>query len=48
MATYLRFREKVGPQCAFCRAAATSMFKQEAVTRSDFLQRFKDQAWDNY
>jgi len=48
MATYDRFRKKVGLHCNFTKAAARLMFKSEAVSKSDFLSRFKSNNWDGY
>lgn len=48
MQTYMRFRVKVGPNCAYCKAAANIMFKYEAVGRKDFLNRFESGDWDGY
>lgn len=48
MATYTRFRKKVGPQCAFCKTAAKIIFKYEAVANKEFLNRFQNNDWSGY
>jgi len=48
MNTYMRFRNKVGAQCLYCKSSAKIMFKYEAVGNKEFLTRFKDNSWDGY
>jgi hypothetical protein len=49
IASYFRFRKKIGPHCAFCRAAARFMFFSEVKRNSpDFVRRFENNDWENY
>ena len=45
---YFRFKEKVGPHCAFCRASAKFMFLSETNRNVDFLRRFNNSDLGNY
>ena len=46
--SYFRFRKKIGPHCAFCRAAARFMFLSEVKRKSDFIKRFQASDWKDY
>lgn len=49
MKQYLRYRARVGPQCAFCKAAAKHIFISEfSRNGSSFLDRFKTEDWSTY
>ena len=48
MGTYDRFRRSSGPQCSFCKGAARTIFKMEAVDRKEFLLAFKENNWNGY
>lgn len=49
MTNYLRFRERVGPQCPFCKSAAKTMFSLEVTRKGqDFLTRFNEGNWNGY
>lgn len=49
MTSYSKFRERVGPQCPFCKAAARTIFQFEVQRKGqDFLDRFKNGDWNGY
>lgn len=48
MSTYTRFREKIGPHCAYCKAAAATMFALERKNNPEFMERFTNGNWSGY
>lgn len=49
MATYQRFRKAVGPQCAYCKSAAKTIYAFEMKRKGDdFIERFKNGNWSDY
>jgi len=48
MKTYMRYRERIGPHCAYCKGAAKTMYQFEQNRRSDFVERVENGNWENY
>lgn len=49
MTSYFRFRERVGPQCPYCKSAAKTIFQFEVVRKGeDFLARWQSGDWNGY
>ena len=49
MDSYVRYRERTGPQCPFCKEAVKHIFLSEyAKHGNDFLERVKNGRWEGY
>lgn len=49
MTSYFRFRDRIGPQCPFCKSAAKTIFLSEVKRNGDaFLERWRTGNWDGY
>lgn len=48
METYIRFRDKIGPQCIMAKKAATYMYLSEVSRSKDFIERFDTNEWMGY
>jgi hypothetical protein len=49
MRQYNRFRERNGPTCPFCKAAAKFIYMSEFSQKGpNFIDRVKSEDWTNY
>ena len=46
---YWNYRNKIGPHCPMCKAAARHMYMSEVKRKGqEFIQRFQTNDWDGY
>ena len=46
---YWNYRNKIGPHCPMCKAAARFIYVQEVKRKGqEFIQRFKLSEWEDY
>ena len=46
---YWNYRNKIGPHCPMCKAAAKHIYTSEVKRKGqEFIQRFKADDWEDY
>lgn len=46
---YWNYRNKIGPHCPMCKAAARFIYIHEVKRKGqEFIQRFKSSEWEDY
>ncbi len=49
MVSYFKFRERIGPQCPYCKSAARTIFASELKRNGDiFMSRWQSGDWNGY
>ena len=49
MSAYFRYRDRTGPQCPFCKAAAKHIYLSEFSKHgNEFLERIRNGRWEGY